>query len=67
MTENDLLLTETEAAKLLDIKPKTLNVWRVTRRYPALRFCKIGRNVRYRRSDVLAFIEQSVVGEPTQN
>lgn len=66
MTENDQLLTEVEAAKMLDVKHKTLNVWRVTRRYPTLRFCKIGRNVRYRRSDVLAFIESSVVGEPAQ-
>jgi excisionase family DNA binding protein len=50
------LLTEQEAADLLTVSPGTLSVWRCTRRY-ALRFIKVGRAVRYRESDILAFIE----------
>lgn len=56
----DALLTTTDAARLLDVTPGTLEVWRSTRRYP-LTFCKIGRNVRYRRADVLAFIQSRTV------
>ena len=50
------LLDEREAAKILDTKPSTLSVWRSTGRY-ALPFVKIGRKVRYRRSDLAAWLE----------
>ena len=50
------LVDEREAAKILDTKPSTLSVWRSTGRY-ALPFVKIGRKVRYRRSDLTAWIE----------
>lgn len=49
------LVDEREAAKILDTKPSTLSVWRSTGRY-ALPFVKIGRKVRYRRSDLAAWI-----------
>lgn len=54
------LLTRKEAAYLLRLRPNTLAVWAVTRRFdkdlPIIRF---GRNlVRYRRSDILSFIER---------
>jgi excisionase family DNA binding protein len=49
------LLTTAEAAALLDVSPQTLEVWRCTKRYP-LPFLKIGRNVRYQRAAILAFI-----------
>ena len=55
------LLTETEAAAILGLtNPKTLAVWRSTKRYP-LRYVKYGRTVRYRRQDLDAFIEANMV------
>jgi excisionase family DNA binding protein len=52
---DDLLTTEA-AAKILGTTPGTLNTWRCVKRYP-LAFIKVGRSVRYRRSDLLAFID----------
>ncbi|MCC2866313.1 MAG: helix-turn-helix domain-containing protein [Candidatus Accumulibacter phosphatis] len=51
------LLDEKEAAQFLDNSPGTLSVWRSTGRYN-LPFIKIGRNVRYRRSDLIAWLEK---------
>ena len=51
------LLDEKAAAQFLDNSPGTLSVWRSTGRYN-LPFIKIGRNVRYRRSDLLAWLEK---------
>lgn len=53
------LVDESEAAKILDTSPGTLSVWRCTGRY-ALPFVKIGRKVRYRRSDLAAWIESRI-------
>lgn len=50
------LLDEKAAAALLDIAPGTLSVWRSTGRY-TLRFLKVGRKVRYRRADLLAWLD----------
>lgn len=51
------LLTEARTAELLALtNPKTLAVWRCTKRY-ALPYVKFGRTIRYRRKDVEAFIE----------
>jgi excisionase family DNA binding protein len=50
------LLTEQEAAKLLDTAPGTLSVWRSTGRYN-IPFIKVGRSVRYRQSDLLAWLD----------
>lgn len=51
------LLDETEVAEMLKLKnPKTLAVWRSTKRYPELKWIKVGRLVRYRIEDVLSFI-----------
>lgn len=61
LTENDRLLTPHEAAAMLGITPGTLTVWRCTRRYN-LPYIKVGRCVRYKRSDVLAFIESRTHG-----
>lgn len=49
-------LSERQAAALLDISPGTLSVWRSTGRY-CIPFVKIGRKVRYRKSDLDAWIE----------
>lgn len=55
------LLDEVATAEILQVKIGTLQVWRSTRRYP-LPFVKIGRNVRYRRTDIDAFIQSRMVG-----
>lgn len=57
---DDDLLDVKEAAALLQIKPGTLDTWRVNRRYP-LPFVRIGARVRYRRGDLRAFIAQRTV------
>ena len=54
------LLDEKEAAALLDVTAGTLQVWRCTKRYP-LAYVKIGRNVRYPRSAILAFIASRTI------
>ena len=55
---NDLL-PEKDAADFLQISPGTLSVWRSTGRY-ALPFVKIGARVRYRRTDLQAWIDSRV-------
>ncbi len=54
------LMNDAETAAMLGIKPGSLPVWRSTRRYP-LPWIKVGRLVRYRRDDVLAFLESRTV------
>jgi len=51
------LLDDKSAAALLDVTPGTLSVWRSTGRY-ALPFLKVGRKVRYRRADLLAWLDE---------
>lgn len=50
----ELLLTEHEAAVELKLKPKTLTRWRWAGTGP--RYYKVGGAIRYRRSDLEAFI-----------
>lgn len=50
------LLDERGAATLLGLSPGTLSVWRCTGRYK-LPFLKVGRRVRYRHSDLLAWLQ----------
>ena len=45
------LLDEKAAAEFLQVAPGTLSVWRSTGRY-GIPFVKVGRRVRYRRSDL---------------
>lgn len=52
----DRLLHEQAAADLLAISFRTLQAWRVRGGGP--RFCKIGRAVRYRRRDLIAWVEE---------
>jgi len=56
----DEMLTTAIVANMLDCSPGTLEVWRATKRYP-LAFVKVGRSVRYRRSDVEKFIASRTV------
>jgi helix-turn-helix protein len=60
--DDDPLLTTVEMAVVLGVTPGTLEVWRSTKRYLAdLPYIKIGRNVRYRRSAGLKFLERRTV------
>ena len=49
------LMTPTQASETLKVPEKTLAVWRSTNRVK-LPYCKIGGAVRYRRTDLEAFI-----------
>lgn len=51
------LLDDKAAAIVLDVTPGTLSVWRSTGRY-ALPFIKVGRKVRYRRSDLMTWLDK---------
>jgi hypothetical protein len=52
------LLNEREAALQIGVKPHTLSVWRTTKRYN-LPYVKVGRLVKYRYCDLLAFVERN--------
>jgi len=54
------LLDESAAANYLGLSPGTLSVWRATKRYP-LKYIKVGRLVRYRRTDLDSFLESRSV------
>ena len=60
LLQADPLLTERQAAEVLQVKPGTLQVWRSTGRYP-LPFVKSGHLVRYRQSALEAFISERSV------
>jgi hypothetical protein len=52
---NRMLSTE-ETARLMGLQPCTLSAWREDGSQPELAFFKIGKAVRYRYGDVIAFI-----------
>lgn len=58
------LLNNAEAAALLSIKPNTLEIWRLQGRSP--RFLKIGRSVRYRMSDLEAWLNAQTFENTSQ-
>jgi Helix-turn-helix domain len=53
---DDFLLLPQKAAEILKVKETTLTTWRSTKRQP-LRYLKIGHLIRYRKSDVDAFLD----------
>ena len=57
---SDKLLTETEAAERLVVAPRTLTKWRCTASQ-SLPFIRVGRRIRYRASDVEAYLEGRTV------
>ena len=58
-------LNTAQAAELLGLCSNTLAIWRLTKRY-ALPYLKVGRNIRYLRSDLEAFLQnQRVDGSVT--
>lgn len=56
----DALLTEEQTAQFLNISVRTLQAWRIKLAGP--RFVRVGRAIRYRRSDLTAWIEANTIG-----
>lgn len=56
------MMSTKEAAEFLGVSVQTLNVWRMTGRYN-LPYVKVGRIVRYRESDLQAFVARQMKGE----
>lgn len=54
---DDVLATPAEASVLLKIPESTLQKWRSTGEHN-LPFCKIGKSVRYRTTDLKAYVER---------
>jgi excisionase family DNA binding protein len=55
-----ILLSRKEAAAYLGVTEQTLAIWKCTKRY-ALPVVKVGRLVRYKRTDLDAFITKRTV------
>jgi predicted DNA-binding transcriptional regulator AlpA len=57
--ENDALLGEAQAAKLLNLSVRTLQAWRTKRSGPS--FVRAGRAIRYRKRDLYAWMDANTV------
>ncbi len=55
----DALMAEVQAADFLRVSIRTLQAWRCRGAGPA--FVRVGRSIRYRRRDLLAWIELNTV------
>lgn len=53
--DTEQLVTEAEAAELLSLSVRTLQAWRYGGSGP--RYCRLGRQIRYRRAVLLAWVE----------
>ncbi len=58
--KNSNLLTNEQAAEYLGVASNSLAVWRTTKRY-AIPYVKVGRLVKYRLSDLEAFLESRTI------
>ena len=58
------LLTNEQAADYLGVTPRTLEVWRCTKRH-VIAYIKVGRLVKYRRSELDAWLVAKTIGQPT--
>jgi excisionase family DNA binding protein len=56
---NDALLTTDDAAALLGVPSRTVEDWRLRRMGPP--YVRLGRHVRYRREDLVAWLEENTV------
>lgn len=56
LCQADELKTPEEAATILNMKPSTLAAWRSSGRY-GVPFIKVGKSVRYRRTDLYAWLD----------
>ena len=59
-TQNADLLNNDQAAAYIGVTPRTLEVWRCTKRHQ-ISFIKVGRLVKYRKSALDAFLDQQTV------
>ena len=57
--DSDRLLTEVQAAEALSLSVRTLQAWRPRGAGPA--FVRAGRAIRYRRRDLLAWMDANTV------
>jgi len=57
---DESLLTPEETANLLSVAEQTLAVWRCTKRVD-LPYIKLGKSVRYRKSDIECFLAENTV------
>jgi predicted DNA-binding transcriptional regulator AlpA len=64
MEQTSQLLTEAQAAELLQMKAQTLNKWRMRGRGP--RYLKLSKKIRYDRADVAAWIAKNAVDPEKQ-
>jgi hypothetical protein len=62
-TDPDALLSEVQAADVLNLSIRTLQAWRVRRAGPA--FVRAGRAIRYRRRDINAWVDANTVSSTT--
>jgi excisionase family DNA binding protein len=60
------LVSRKEAADILDVQPQTLAKWASVQRYD-LPYIRVGKAVRYRRSDLQKFLERNTVGANLEN
>ena len=60
----DHLLREEDVAELLNLSVRTLQSWRLRSCGPP--FVQVGRAIRYRRRDLVAWIEANTVGSPAR-
>jgi hypothetical protein len=58
--DSDILLREQDAADLLSLSVRTLQSWRIGMAGPP--FVQVGRAVRYRRRDLIAWIDANTCG-----
>jgi excisionase family DNA binding protein len=58
--KNTELLSTHQASIYIGVSPGTLEVWRCTKRYQ-IPFIKVGRLVRYRKSELDNFLDQRTV------
>jgi len=63
-THANQLLSPVEAAEFLGVSPQTLASWRCLRRY-SLPYTRVGRLIRYYRTDLEAFLRDRTVTMPT--
>jgi hypothetical protein len=63
-SDPDALLTETQVSDILNLSIRTLQTWRLRRAGPP--FVQVGRAVRYRRRDLIAWIDANTCGGSTE-
>jgi excisionase family DNA binding protein len=59
ISDHDALLTEVQAAEVLNLSTRTLQAWRTKGSGPA--FVRAGRAIRYRRRDLLTWMDANTV------